>query len=263
MKRKYLFAIADTRPGDALKNLSFSIISVLILFSIGKAQHSWSRLPSFTDISVGISWSSNSNSIPDRINNVPPTTLTKSLIIPSAAIQSDESDGYSRWHPSTGLIGDLLWAASDDEVNASLFTGGLFGNYDRGINFLSEDVYRVGAGGTVEDFIMATDTYDQGYHMAFGPNLKGEYLLSDSWYLRALMKMTFSFWHYVADDAANKPLKENAKHPRFFTFDIQAISRWGWNLRMEYWIASSSENSSLELQRFWMHITYPLSRTRD
>lgn len=229
------------------------IILVAACFPLrGSAQGGWDRLPSYDAITIGVSYSTNSNNIPDSTFGMFFGPLTKSVIIPSLAFHSDNKDEYSHYQPSVLLAGDLLWTLND-EVNMSLLTGGIIGNYDRGINVISEPKLRVGAGGTVEDYILVANTYDQGYQMCLGPNVKCDYLLTESLYARFMLKYAFSFYHFVGNNAVNKTLKENAKHPHFFTLDAQIISRWGINLRIEYWKAVSRETPALELSRFWFH----------
>jgi len=217
------------------------------------AQGGWERLPSYDAITIGLSYSSNSNNIPDSTFGMFFGPLSKSVFIPSLAFHTDERDGYSRWQPSVLLAGDIVWTLND-EVNMSLLTGGLFGNYDRGMNFINEPRYRVGAGGTVEDYIMTTNTYDQGYHMGLGPNAKCDYLLTESMYGRFIFKYVFSIYHFVGKSSKYKTLSENAKHPQFLTMDAQIISRWGINVRFEYWKAISREASNLKIHRFWVHL---------
>ena len=233
--------------------LTFYLCMIMTGSSLTFAQGGWERLPRYDAITIGVSYSSYNNNIPDSTFGMFFGPLSKSIIIPSLAFHNDETDGYSRWQPSVLLVGDIIWALND-EVNMSLLTGGLFGNYDRGINFIQEPKLRVGAGGSVEDYILTTNTYDQGFHMALGPNAKCDYLLTESMYGRLMIKYTFSFYHFVGDKAKNKTLNENAKHPHFLTFDAQIISRWGINLRLEYWKTISRETAGLSLNRFWIHV---------
>ena len=221
-------------------------------------QGGWERLPNYDRITIGISYSHYNNSIPDSTFGSKPGVLSKSVYIPSLAFHTDKNEGYSRWQPSVSLVGDLVWAAIDDEVNMSILTGGLFGNYDRGINFIQQPKLRVGAGGTVEDYGLVTNTYDQGYHLGLGPNVKCDYLLSESMYARCIVKYVFSIYHFVGSKAKNKTLNENAKHPHFFTLDAQLITRWGINIRIEYWDAISKEDSALKVDRFWIHLAMGL-----
>jgi hypothetical protein len=75
-----------------------------------------------------------------------------------------------------------------------------------------------------------------------------------------MLKYVFSFYNHIAGDDQNKTLRENAKKPSFLTFDTQFISHWGLNVRLEYWSVISSEDSGLELSRFWLHLAIPMFR---
>lgn len=245
-----------------MKNSKYAIlmlsIFILALCPIQvTAQGAWERLPSYDAITIGLSYSSYSNNIPQKIDGKSLGEISKTLIIPSLAFQTDITEGYSRYQPSVALVGDLIYAGASDETNYSLITGGLIGNYDRGINFITEPRMRVGAGGTVEDYIMTTETPDQGYHMGLGPNVKCDYLLTESWYARVMVKYVFSIYYFVGNSGTlTKEIRENAKNPHFFTFDVQAIAIWGLNVRLEYWKTISREDSNLKLSRFWLHLAF-------